>query len=156
MDKDAANVRLPPPLLPLATVLIGVAIGSRWPLTMPVTDIAAVLFGVGTVLLVATVALAAWAVHVMRRSGQSELPWTPSTSIVRAGPYRFTRNPMYLAMVVSCVAFAFLLQNAWILILTPLCAWLLLVIAIVPEERYLEAKFGDAYLGYQRSVRRWL
>ena len=63
---------------------------------------------------------------------------------------------MYLAMVVSCVAFAFLLQNAWILILTPLCAWLLLVIAIVPEERYLEAKFGDAYLGYQRSVRRWL
>ncbi|HEX7719149.1 MAG TPA: isoprenylcysteine carboxylmethyltransferase family protein, partial [Woeseiaceae bacterium] len=72
------------------------------------------------------------------------------------GPYRFTRNPMYLLMVLVCVAVAIILSNAWIVVLTPLCAWALYRFAILPEEAYLERKFGDGYRDYKRRVRRWL
>jgi protein-S-isoprenylcysteine O-methyltransferase Ste14 len=63
---------------------------------------------------------------------------------------------MYLQMVLGCVGFFIILSNAWILILTPICALVLQQFAILPEEAYLERKFGDAYLDYKRRVRRWL
>ena len=91
----------------------------------------------------------------MRRSGQSENPFKPTFSIVEDGPFRLTRNPMYLQMVITCVGFAVFLSNGWILALTPLCALALRQLAILPEERYLEEKFGDAYIAYKRRVRRW-
>ena len=72
------------------------------------------------------------------------------------GPYRFTRNPMYLQMVLVCVGVAIILANLWILLLTPFCAWALRHFAIRPEEEYLERKFGASYLEYKGRVRRWL
>jgi protein-S-isoprenylcysteine O-methyltransferase Ste14 len=92
----------------------------------------------------------------MRRSGQSENPWKPTTSIIERGPFRITRNPMYLQMVLVCIGVAIALMNIWLFMLTPLCAWLLQRTAIIPEERYLEVKFGDAYLDYKSRVPRWL
>jgi protein-S-isoprenylcysteine O-methyltransferase Ste14 len=92
----------------------------------------------------------------MRRSGQSENPWKPTLSIVDRGPFRISRNPMYLQMVFVCIGFAIILGNVWILALTPLCAWMLKRLVILPEEIYLEQKFGDVYLRYKRRVRRWL
>jgi protein-S-isoprenylcysteine O-methyltransferase Ste14 len=71
-------------------------------------------------------------------------------------PFRFTRNPMYLQLVLACIGFAIVLTNIWILLLTPLSAWVLYRYAILPEERYLERKFGEKYLSYKRRVRRWL
>jgi len=76
--------------------------------------------------------------------------------IVEHGPFRITRNPMYLQMVLICIGFAVMLMNAWILALTPVCAWVLQLFAILPEEAYLERKFGGAYLAYKSRVRRWL
>jgi len=63
---------------------------------------------------------------------------------------------MYLQMVLVCIGLAVALMNLWILTLTPICAWLLQRLAILPEERYLERKFGETYLAYKRRVRRWL
>ena len=63
---------------------------------------------------------------------------------------------MYLQMVLVCVGVAVILMDVWILALTPVCAWLLQRFAILPEEAYLERKFGDAYLAYKSRVRRWL
>jgi protein-S-isoprenylcysteine O-methyltransferase Ste14 len=100
--------------------------------------------------------LGGWSVALMRRSGQSENPWKPTTEIIERGPYRFTRNPMYLQMVVACVGVAVALGNVWILLLAPVCAWALQVLAILPEEEYLERKFGEQYLAYKKRVRRWL
>jgi protein-S-isoprenylcysteine O-methyltransferase Ste14 len=59
-------------------------------------------------------------------------------------------------MVLVCVGVAVILMNWWILALTPVCGWLLQRFAILPEEAYLERKFGDTYLAYKRRVRRWL
>lgn len=92
----------------------------------------------------------------IRRTGQSENPWKPTTEIVDRGPFRFTRNPMYLQMVLVCIGIAIMSMNLWTLMLTPLCAWLLQRFAILPEERYLEQKFGETYVAYKRKVRRWL
>ena len=63
---------------------------------------------------------------------------------------------MYLQMVLACIGIAVALMNLWIQGLTPVCAWLLQRLAILPEELYLERKFGDAYLAYKGRVRRWL
>jgi protein-S-isoprenylcysteine O-methyltransferase Ste14 len=79
----------------------------------------------------------------------------PSTAIVSTGVYRFTRNPMYLAMALIYVALAMALDSGVALLLL---APLLLAIqhaVILREERYLERKFGEDYLRYKRSVRRW-
>ena len=63
---------------------------------------------------------------------------------------------MYLQMVFVCVGFAIILWDVWLLALTPVGAWLLQRLAIVPEEAYLERKFGDTYLAYKRRVGRWV
>ena len=110
----------------------------------------------GAIVAGAVLGLGLWSVWLIRKSGQSENPWKPTTQVIQRGPFRITRNPMYLQMVLVCLGFAVALANLWILILTPLCAWLLQRLAILPEEKYLEDKFGEGYLAYKRSVRRWI
>lgn len=155
--RDAAAVRVFPPSVPLLTIVLGVAFDRFWPLTATfgLSPFARYATG-GAIVVVSILGLGLYSVILMRRSGQSENPWKPTTRILARGPFRFTRNPMYLQMVLVCIGFAVLLANLWILILTPLCIWALQIFAIVPEEQYLEQKFGDAYRDYQRRVRRWL
>lgn len=154
-EKDRANVRVFPPALPLATLVVGTALQRVLPL--PVMQLPApVRRSVGGVIVIGAILLGGSAVFLFRRSGQSENPWKPTTSIVERGPYRFTRNPMYLQMVLLCIGFAILLSNPWILVLTPLCAWALQRFVIRHEEAYLKRKFGDDYRAYTRRVRRWI
>jgi protein-S-isoprenylcysteine O-methyltransferase Ste14 len=63
---------------------------------------------------------------------------------------------MYLQMVLICIGVAVIRMDVWILALTPVCAWLLQRFAILPEEAYLERKFGDSYRAYKGRVRRWI
>ncbi|MEB2345394.1 MAG: isoprenylcysteine carboxylmethyltransferase family protein [Deltaproteobacteria bacterium] len=155
--RDAAAVRIFPPAVPLLAILLGVALDRLWPLDLGSVLPAPACYWIGGGIVVGAVAgLGAWSVSLFRRGGQSENPWRPTTEIVERGPFRLTRNPMYLQMVLVCAGFAILLANGWILLLVPLVAWLLQRLAILPEEAYLEAKFGEAYLGYKRRVRRWL
>ena len=156
-DRDAAAVRFPPPLIPLATILLGIGLDRLWPIRLGIAVPAPVRYWVGGLIIAgAVLGLGLWPVVLFRRSGQSELPWTPTPSVVERGPYRFTRNPMYLHMVLVCAGVAVVLGNAWILLLVPLCALALQRFAIRPEEEYLERKFGAAYLAYRQRVRRWL
>jgi protein-S-isoprenylcysteine O-methyltransferase Ste14 len=146
-----------PPGVALLTILLGIVLNRLWPLELG-SGLDASLrywFG-GTIILGALLGLGYYSVTLLRRTGQSENPWKPTTEIVKRGPFRFTRNPMYLQMVLGCIGFAILLANMWILLLTPVCAWALRRFAILPEEAYLERKFGEEYLSYKRKVRRWL
>lgn len=156
-QKDAAAVRMFPPAIPLATVLLGVVLDRVLPVSAGFEPPPVVRYWAGGAIIAgAILGLGLWSVLLMRGSGQSENPWKPTTAILERGPFRFTRNPMYLQMVVACIGFAVLLWSVWILLLTPLCAWLLQRLAILPEEAYLERKFGEAYLAYKNRVRRWL
>ena len=157
IEKDGAAVRFPPPLLPLATILFGVGLKRLWPLGAVVELPTPARYWIGGIVVaVSILVLGLWPVVMFRRSGQSELPWRPTPVVLEHGPYRFTRNPMYLMMVLVCIGVAIILSNVWILLLTPLCVWSLYHFAIAPEEAYLERKFGGPYCDYKRRVRRWL
>jgi protein-S-isoprenylcysteine O-methyltransferase Ste14 len=155
-ERDAAGVRVFPPVVPLVTILVGVFLNWLVPIYLGVAIPAPHRYWIGGGIVVGAVIMAGSAVVLMRRSGQSENPWKPTFSIVERGPYRFTRNPMYLQMVIACIGFAIILMNWWILLLTPVCAWILHRFVILPEEAYLERKFGESYLAFKRRVRRWL
>jgi protein-S-isoprenylcysteine O-methyltransferase Ste14 len=152
---DRATVRVFPPAVPLLTILGGVVIQRLLPLPpaepfpLPLRLLGASIVA-GAVLM-----LGARSVALVRRSGQSENPWKPTTQLIQSGPFSRTRNPMYLQMVVGCVGLALALSNLWILILTPLCAATLDYFAIRPEEAYLERKFGVEYREYMARVPRW-
>jgi protein-S-isoprenylcysteine O-methyltransferase Ste14 len=109
-----------------------------------------------TIVVGAVLGLGLWSVVLFRRGGQSENPWKPTPAIEESGPFRFTRNPMYLQMVLICIGLSVVLMNWWLLALTPVVMWLLQRLAIEPEEAYLERKFGAVYLAYKRKVRRWI
>ena len=89
-------------------------------------------------------------------AGTTMFPFREANRLVQHGPYRFTRNPMYLGLAITYVGLSLALNTAWPVILLPLMLWLLIRTVIVPEEKYLEAAFGEEYLDYKRRVRRWL
>lgn len=156
-QKDAAAVRVFPPAVPLLTVVLGVGMNWVWPVHLGFEAGPYTRYWVGGLVIAAAVlGFGLWAVLLVRGSGQSENPWKPTLSIVERGPFLVSRNPMYLQMVLVCIGLAIMLWNVWVLVLTPLCAWLLQRYAILPEEAYLERKFGDVCLAYTRRVRRWL
>ena len=83
-------------------------------------------------------------------------PARPTTSLVRSGPYRRTRNPMYIGLTLTTAGLMTIFRLPWGLLLLPLVVWLITAWVIVPEERYLEGKFGTDYLSYKSGVARWL
>jgi protein-S-isoprenylcysteine O-methyltransferase Ste14 len=100
--------------------------------------------------------LAVPALLTMRAAGTHANPAKPALLIVRGGPYRFTRNPMYLALCLVQAGIGFLL-NDWITLLFVVPLALVLHFGVIlPEEKYLEAKFGEQYLALKRKVRRWV
>ncbi len=155
--KDRADVRLFPPGVPVITILIGVGLQRLWPLDLGFSLPAPGRYWAGGVLVVGSLlGLGLWSVILFRRSGQSVSPGTKTPEIVERGPFRITRNPMYLQMVLACLGFSVILSNLWILALKPVCGLILQRFSILPEEAYLERKFGEPYLDYKRRVRRWL
>ena len=110
--------------------------------------------GIALVILAPTLAISA--AVTFKRAGTNIHPGEPALTIARGGPYRFTRNPMYLALCLLQVALGFFL-NDWLTILFVVPLFLILHFGVVlREERYLTAKFGEPYLELKRTVRRWL
>ncbi len=156
-QRDSAAACVFPPGVPLVTVLVGVGLNYLWPIDLGFALPAPERYWVGGLIVAGSFfAIGTWSVLLFRRTGQSVQPRKPTPQIVERGPFRVTRNPMYLQMVLVCVGIAIILWNVWVLGLTPICAWVLQKFAIEPEEAYLEGKFGDAYLAYKRRVRRWI
>lgn len=110
----------------------------------------------GSGLLAAAVALGGWGLFTFRRGDTTPEPNGVASSLLTSGPFRFSRNPLYLALSTTLAAFGLLLDSAWVLLLAPLLALLLDRLVIRREESRLRAQFGDAYLAYTRRVRRWL
>ena len=101
-------------------------------------------------------ALAASAMILFFRARTSPLPIKPTTAIVETGPYRFTRNPMYLGLGLLYLGITLWVDTLWPLLCLPLVIFLVQRFVIEREERYLEAKFGEGYHAYKARVRRWI
>jgi protein-S-isoprenylcysteine O-methyltransferase Ste14 len=110
----------------------------------------------GGVCVVGGLALIVWAGGLFRRSGQDPTPWKPSPSLVLQGPYRFTRNPMYVGMTAIQVGIGSCAGNLWILLLAPIGLLIVHLTAVVPEEAYLAERFGADYERFKKTVRRYL
>lgn len=83
-------------------------------------------------------------------------PNRPTTALVLSGPFRFTRNPLYLGLTAYYAGLMIIFELTWGLLLLPIVIWLITAWVIVPEEKYLEQKFGTEYLNYKSRVRRWI
>src|SRR5262245_4991557 len=150
---DSPGVIVFPPLLYLGTLLLGLLLNYFRP-----APLASIVWPrvAGAVLLLASGLTARWAQKTMQRAGTNVLPSQPALAIVTEGPFRFTRNPIYVANTFAYLGLALVLNTWWpILLLLPMLLALDWGI-IRREERYLEARFGETYLAYKRRVRRWL
>ncbi len=143
-----------PPLILLMSAVIS-ALVHFFLIQLPIMSYrASLVCGIVLVILAPTLALSA--LVMMKTAGTNVNPAKPALAIVRGGPFRFTRNPMYLALCLLQVAFGFFL-NDWITLLFVVPLVLIMHYGVIlREERYLTAKFGEPYLELKREVRRWL
>jgi protein-S-isoprenylcysteine O-methyltransferase Ste14 len=150
---DNPGVRVPPPLFYALAILVGWLLDRRWPL--PVGGDGARV-ATAWLLVAASVLLMGGGIQSLWRRHTSMLPFRPAKTLVIEGPYRLTRNPMYVGMALLTVAFGLFLHTWWpmLLLLPAMVAVQILVIA--REERYLRRRFGAEYDAYTRRVRRWL
>jgi protein-S-isoprenylcysteine O-methyltransferase Ste14 len=145
---------LHPPVVWTLALLAGVSL-QRWRPMHFVTDTAQAKW-IGGAIFVVGLALAFWAIRTLQRAGTHVQLHKPTLAIVDGGPYRFSRNPIYVALSIMLAAFAFALDNGWML-LAVIGFWLVVdYFVVMREEAYLEGKFGKAYLDYKARVRRWL
>jgi protein-S-isoprenylcysteine O-methyltransferase Ste14 len=154
MDRaDNPGVIAFPPLIWLVNAVTSVLMHLF--IRVPIMQYGLCLVG-GIVFIILAPTLALSAFRTMKSAGTNVHPSEPSLTIVRTGPFRFTRNPMYLALCLLQAALGFFL-NDWITLLfvVPL-ALIFHYGVILREERYLTAKFGELYLQYKREVRRWI
>ena len=149
---DSPGVLVFPPLLFGSMLAIGILLHWFQPVPL-LRPLVARLFGLG--LLILSGVLARSAERAMKRAGTNIRPDQPTLAIVTDGPFRWTRNPLYLALLCALAGFGWLLDSAWMLLLVPVLALLLDRLVIVREEARLLAQFGDDYRAYCRRVRRW-
>jgi protein-S-isoprenylcysteine O-methyltransferase Ste14 len=150
----SANVGLiRPPFVYLGAIGLGLLAHWFWPVTLLA---ASASVPIGVVVVLAAGALFVAAVRTFRKAGTPVPGDRPTTAIVRAGPYRFSRNPIYLAFTLFQVGLALWVNSLGVLLMT-LPALALMGLVVIPrEERYLEARFPAEYPPYRREVRRWL
>ena len=152
--RDKASVKVPPPLLYLIPFLVGVAVQLAVPIHF--LPIGWVQFAAGVPLAVMGLAFFLTAVRTLV-SAETDVVFTKSTSvIIDRAPYRVSRNPIYLGLSVMYIGAGIAVNSVWPLALFPVVLVLVLFLAIRPEERYLESKFGQPYRDYMSAVRRWL
>jgi len=147
----------PSRILPPTYFLIAGAVMIALHLLLPIER----LFGwpwrlLGAPLVVAGVALAVLADQEFKKARTPVKPFELSTALITVGPFRYSRNPMYLGMLIVLVGLFLSLGTLTPLLVVPVFFWLIETHFVEPEEKMLEIQFGDAYLDYKRQVRRWL
>ena len=154
MVPEVANLGIMrPPLIYLGAIALGLLLHFAWPVRL-VPRAVSVLLG-GTAVLVA-VALFLYAVRTFRTAGTPVPGNRPTSTIVRTGPYRRSRNPIYLSFSLLQLGVAFWVNSLWLLVTLMPAVALMSFVVIPREEHYLESRFPSDYLPYKASVRRWL
>ncbi len=151
---STAERSLQPPLLFLGCLLLGVGLRYIHPLGLGLPSV--VRLSLGALLLFLAALHGGWGLLTFKRMGTTPEPNGVASALLTSGPFRWTRNPLYLGLAILLACFGVLLDSAWTLCLTPVLVLLLDQLVIAREERRLRAQFGEAYEGYTRRVRRWL
>lgn len=156
-NPNAAPSRVPwPPILYLVAIVVAAVLGLLYPLpwiTEPLSDL---LFAAGWLAVAGVVAIYYSAMQTLKRAKTTIRPDRPSEHLVTSGAFSFTRNPIYFANTLLMIAIGLITENVWFLALALIAAFATQKLAIVPEEKHLQARFGKKYIDYAKKVRRWI
>jgi protein-S-isoprenylcysteine O-methyltransferase Ste14 len=150
---DAPQVVAPPPIIYLSGLATGIILHLIKPIPLLTQNIS---LPIGTTFVFVGILLVTKSFRALRNANTNIDVRKPSMSIVTNGPYRFSRNPIYLAMTILAVGIAVLVNSLWILITLVLVLLVIQFGVIKREEAYLTQKFGEEYLRYKTLVRRWI
>ncbi len=145
------GVRVPPPVMVAGLLAIAWGLGRVVPV-----PIGPPLPGLGALVLFLAVALIGWALLVLVRAGNDPRPDRPDAALVERGPFRFSRNPIYLGFILGMVGLALRWGDLWGWIAALASHGVLDRLVVAKEEAYLAARFGAAYDAYRARVRRWV
>ncbi|WP_395450970.1 methyltransferase family protein [Aminobacter sp. UC22_36] len=156
-DLNAAPSKVPwPPIIYLAAIAMAVVLGLLYPLpwiTEPLSDL---LYAAGWLAVAGVIAMYYSAMQTLKRAKTTIRPDRPSEHLVTSGAFSFTRNPIYFANTLLMIAIGLITANVWFIILAVIAAFATQKLAIVPEEKHLQARFGKKYIDYTKKVRRWI
>ncbi|MCB1625922.1 MAG: isoprenylcysteine carboxylmethyltransferase family protein [Pseudomonadales bacterium] len=149
------ELKVPPPVIAILCVALAWALAR---VTPGFTYVLPARILITVIICLAGVALVLSGLVAFRRARTTVNPHTPekSTSIVRSGPYRFTRNPMYLGLAMVLLGLCVYFANSLAVIAVAVFVAYITRFQIMPEERLLLETFGESYAEYKRSVRRWI
>jgi protein-S-isoprenylcysteine O-methyltransferase Ste14 len=150
---DTAQVLVLPPLVYGAAFIIGLLLHLMFPVHILPTTLAR---GIGVVCVLVSLPLAITTFRVLSRAHTPVDPMKPTTALVTEGPFRYSRNPIYVALTLLYLGVVFLVNALWILLLVVPALVVIRYGVIAREEVYLARKFGEAYRQYTTQVRRWL
>jgi protein-S-isoprenylcysteine O-methyltransferase Ste14 len=151
----AAPILAPPALIFLATLLAAWGCDALWRWRLDLLPFGA-RASVAATLALAAALVGGWAVRTMKGAGTAVEPSEPTSRLVTSGPFRFTRNPLYLCLAALSAFFAFLVDSPWFVAAVPALFATLHFGVVLREEAYLEALFPGEYAEYRGRVRRWL
>jgi len=154
-NNQIAGVIAFPPLIFAAFLAGGLLVHLIYPVDISKSAWFALRYA-GVMMLAVSGVLALWASRTMRRENTPVSPGKPTTAIVTAGPFRYTRNPMYVSLMLLYGGIALMMNSSWIIVLIAAMYATFDRGVVRREERYLEQKFGEEYLRYKGNVRRWI
>jgi protein-S-isoprenylcysteine O-methyltransferase Ste14 len=152
-SKDNAGVKLPPPLVFLSITLVGFLIEYLSPLSMGVSSTYQFL---GILLIFICFVSIVMISKIFKKRETAIKPWESTTNIISTGPYKYSRNPIYVLLCGLPIGLGIYFNSYWVLFAFIPALLLVYLSAVKREEKYLESKFGQEYLAYKGKVRRWL
>jgi protein-S-isoprenylcysteine O-methyltransferase Ste14 len=143
---------LRPPIVFLSAILLGIALHRAWPLPFRPS----ILWWLGPLFTGCAGLLFLLSFREFRAAGTSVRGSERTTAIVRTGPYRFSRNPIYVSFILLALGLSVWLNNLWLLLMLVPAVGLIAIVVIPREERFLDRNFREQYASYKATVRRWL
>lgn len=152
-ETDNPGIHIPPPIYVAAIIALALGITEFYPLALPYYPpmlwSGYLIVAVGIVNLL----LCAWQFH---RHETDIRPHKPASCMIMAGPYRYSRNPIYLSFLLLQLGYGLAIQQPWVILMLPISYLVLRYHVVANEEAYLKRKFGEDYEEYRAQVRRWL
>jgi protein-S-isoprenylcysteine O-methyltransferase Ste14 len=148
-----SSIRIQPPLLALILLALVFVLARLVPLPLAVPPI---LQASGFLLAMLGLLLGLGALIAFRRTRSTSAPHRAAGKLITAGPYRFSRNPVYLGFVFMLIGLPLDAGTYWGILLAPIMVYLFNRLIIEPEEEYLTQKYGETYRSYRAKVRRWI
>jgi protein-S-isoprenylcysteine O-methyltransferase Ste14 len=152
-EQDSPGILVPPPLIYLLPLASGLLLDRKAHITFLPRGVARIL---GWPLVGGGVALSGWAFRTLWIAETTLRPDKPVSKLIQEGPFRYSRNPIYLSDAMIYAGIAVLRNSLWSILLLPVAIFVIQREMMGREESYLERTFGEEYLDYRRRVRRWI